>query len=185
MRALLKARDIIRVKKGLYVFGEAHRRRPWSREILANLIYGPSYISLDYALAFYSLIPERVTAVTSVTLSRSRRFGSPLGLFTYRRLSERKYAVGIDQQTLESGEHFLIASPEKALADKVWTDRRFTPRKAGDFDAYLRDDLRVATEALSQVDLSLVDDITRHYGSRKIRLLREYLSQPEPARALP
>ncbi len=48
--ALLRKGVIIRVKKGLYVFGEHERRRPYSREILANLIYGPSYISLEYAL---------------------------------------------------------------------------------------------------------------------------------------
>ena len=43
--AMLKAGDIVRVKKGLYVFGKDFRRRPWSREILANLIYGPSCVA--------------------------------------------------------------------------------------------------------------------------------------------
>jgi len=47
---LLKTGDIIRIKKGLYLFGDEYRLRPYSREILSNLIYGPSYISLDYAL---------------------------------------------------------------------------------------------------------------------------------------
>ncbi len=177
VRSLLSAGDIIRVKKGLYVFGQTYQRGPRSREILANLIYGPSYISLDYALAFYGIIPERVTVVTSVTLSRSRRFETPLGLFTYRFLSEPKYAVGIDQRETEGGQHFLIAAPEKALADKVWTDRRFIPRKTGDFRAFLHEDLRVDTDALRKLDLALVDNITRMYGSRKIRLLRDYLSQ--------
>jgi hypothetical protein len=61
IRAMLKAGEIVRVKKGIiYVFGEDYRRGPWSREILANLIYGPSYISLDYALSYYGFIPERV-----------------------------------------------------------------------------------------------------------------------------
>lgn len=175
VRALLKAREIIRVKKGLYVFGEAHRRGPWSREILANLIFGPSYISLDYALGYYGLIPERVVVVTSVTLSRSRRFETPLGLFTYRRLSRRKYSVGIDQRTLGREQHFLIATSAKALADKVWTDRRFTPRRPGDFHAYLRDDLRIAPELLSTIDHRLLADIADRYGSRKVRLLRDYL----------
>ncbi|MBW1855256.1 MAG: hypothetical protein JRJ00_11360 [Deltaproteobacteria bacterium] len=64
---LLKKGIIIRVKKGLYIFGEEYRKIPYSMEILANLIYGPSYISLDYALQYYGLIPERIEAVTSVT----------------------------------------------------------------------------------------------------------------------
>ena len=177
IRALLKAGDIVRVKKGVYVFGDGYRRSAWSREILANLIYGPSYVSLDYALAFYGFIPERVTVVTSVTLSRSRRFETPLGLFTYRRLFGCKYAIGIDQQTLEAGQHFLIAAPAKALADKVWTDQRFTPRKTGDFRAYLHEDLRIASDALSNIDRTLLELIAEQYGSRKIRLLRDYLFQ--------
>ena len=47
---LLAGEAIVRVKKGLYCFGEALRRDPLSREYLANLIYGPSYVSLDYGL---------------------------------------------------------------------------------------------------------------------------------------
>ena len=58
--SLLRRGVIVRVKKGLHVFGDADRRRPYSRELLANLIYGPSFVSLDYALAFHGLIPERV-----------------------------------------------------------------------------------------------------------------------------
>jgi len=175
VRALLKAREIVRVKKGLYVFGEGHRRSPWSREILANLIYGPSYISLDYALSYYGLIPERVMVVTSVTLSRSRRFETPLGLFTYRRLSCRKYSIGIDQQTVGGDQQFLIATPAKALADKIWTDRRFTPRKAEEFRAYLEEDLRMAPDSMSGIDRSLLALIAEQYGSRKVRLLQDYL----------
>ena len=57
--SLLRQGVIIRVKKGLYVFGDTYRNRPFSRELLANWIYGPSYLSLDYALSFHHLVPER------------------------------------------------------------------------------------------------------------------------------
>jgi predicted transcriptional regulator of viral defense system len=88
---------IIRVKKGLYVFREGAGQTPYSHEVLANLIYGPSYISLDYAMQHYGLIPERVEAVTSVTTGRSRRFLTPIGLFTYRMISLRAFQVGMDR----------------------------------------------------------------------------------------
>jgi len=179
IRSLIRAGEIIRVKKGIYVFGENYRRGPWSLEILANLIYGPSYISLDYALSYYGFIPERVVVLTSVTSSRSRRFETPLGTFTYRRLSRPKYSIGIDQQTLDAGQYFLIASPAKALADKIWTDRRFTPRRVEDFRAYLHDDLRIAPDALRGIDRALLAAIAEQYGSRKVRLLRDYLLQFE------
>ena len=173
--AMLEAGEIIRVKKGLYVFGRDYRRRPWSRENVANLIYGPSYISLDYALSHYGFIPEGVLVVTSVTISKARKFETPLGMFTYRSLSMRKYDIGIDQQSGESDQPYLIATPAKALADKVWTDTRCTPRKAGDFEAYLLDDLRIDTDALGQLDLFDLSTIADRYGSRKIRLLRDYV----------
>jgi predicted transcriptional regulator of viral defense system len=179
IRAMLKAGEIIRVKKGIYVFGANHRRGPWSRETLANLIYGPSYISLEYALSYYGFIPERVVVVTSVTLSRSRRFETPVGWFTYRSLSRRKYSIGIDQHTLEAGQHFLMATPAKALADKIWTDHRFTPRRRTDIHAYLQEDLRIDSKALNGIDRMLLRRIAQQYGSRKIRLLCDYLCQAE------
>lgn len=80
---LLRKGEIIRVKKGLYLFGERHRRSPYCRELLANLIHGPSCISLEYALHYHGLTPERVETVTSVACSRSRSFDTPVGAFSY------------------------------------------------------------------------------------------------------
>ena len=99
--AWLKNKTLLRVKKGLYVFGEAVAKRPYSREILANLIYGPSYISLDYALHYYGLIPERVETVTSCTLGRGRLFSTPVGRFLYRHIPKDAYAQGIDRIDLD------------------------------------------------------------------------------------
>jgi predicted transcriptional regulator of viral defense system len=65
----------------LYIFGDEERRGPYSRELLANLMYGPTFISLESALAFYGLIPERVEAMLSVTTGRSREFDTPVGRF--------------------------------------------------------------------------------------------------------
>ncbi|MEA3441146.1 MAG: hypothetical protein U9R58_12785 [Chloroflexota bacterium] len=77
---LLAAGAIVRIKKGLYCFGDPFRKKPISREHLANLIYGPSYISIDYALSYYGLIPERVETITSVTTHRSRDFDTPFAV---------------------------------------------------------------------------------------------------------
>lgn len=63
--------------------------------MLANLIHGPSYISLEYALS-HGLIPERVSTVTSVALGRSRKFDTPVATFTSHSLALPCYAVGAD-----------------------------------------------------------------------------------------
>jgi hypothetical protein len=183
IKRLLDAGDIVRVKKGLYVFGDAYRRALVSRELLANLIYGPSYISLDYALAWHGLIPERVTTVTSVTTGRSRTFTTPFGLFAYRSLPEPRYATGA---LLRQGEQesFLLASPEKALADKVWDDKRFSGATIAAYEDYLARDLRVDIDRLRLLDGERLEAVRVAYNARKIdRLIRYVDTIREPARA--
>ena len=177
---LLASGAIMRVKKGLYCFGEAFRREPLSREYLANLIYGPSYVSLEYALSHHGLIPERVETVTSVTTRRSRGFSTPFGTFSYRMLSGPRYAVGAILQTAGKAS-FLVASPEKALADKVWTDTRFSGLRLSDYDSYLSEDLRIDREALSKFDNSRLQTIATAYHSLKISNLVRYLKRIKEA----
>jgi len=172
---LLKRKEIIRIKKGIYVFGENYAHRPVSREILANMIYGPSYISLDYALQYYGLIPERVEAVTSVTIKRSRRFSTPIGLFTYRGIPMKAYQTGIDQVALEDGRSFLIAIREKALCDKVDQDRGTAVRTQKEMRSYLIDSLRINPEDLRDWNADIVLEIAESYRSRKIKLLGEVI----------
>jgi len=173
---LLSNGIIIRLKKGLYCFGDAYRRRLLCREYLANLIYGPSYVSLDYAMHYHGLIPERVHTVTSVTSKRSREFDTPLGEFYYRMLSKGRYAIG---QILESTDQsaFLIASPEKALIDKVWTDSRFDGTRISEFEQYLIEDLRIEPGMLEELNSDLMYEICDAYGSAKIRNLLTYLKR--------
>jgi hypothetical protein len=173
---LLAGGAIIRIKKGLYCFGETLRRETISREQVANLIYGPSYISLDYALGYHGLIPERIETVTSVTTRRSRSFETPLGSFSYRTMRESRYATGALLES--SGETaFLIATPEKALVDKVWTDGRFRGGRISDFGEYLLEDLRIDREGLGGLKVSRLETIALAYNSAKINRLMQYLKR--------
>ena len=167
--SLLRRGTIVRVKKGLYVFGQALRRRPYSRELLANLVYGPSFVSLDYALAFHGLIPERVETVTSVTPKRGRAFHTPVGTFAYRQVPEAYFPLGMDR--VESGDvAFLMAVPERALADKVRDDRGNPLRTLADASTYLFENLRLDREAASAMDGDLLEQLAEAGHSRKIAL---------------
>lgn len=168
---LLRSGVIIRVKKGLYVFGPAYARRPYSRELLANLIYGPSYVSLDYALQHHGLIPERVHAVTSATVARAQKFQTPVGLFIYRTVPLAGYWTGIDRVETDGGVPALIATAEKALADKIHDDRGVGVRSLRQMRSYLLDDLRIDEEALADLDPDEIAKIGELYRSRKVRLL--------------
>ena len=175
--ALLKRKEIIRVKKGIYVFGDKYAKRPFSKEVLANMIYGPSYISLDYALHYYGLIPERVEAVTSVTIKRSRRFLTPVGLFIYRGIPMKAYQTGIDQVSLDDGRSFLIAVPEKALCDKIDQDRGSAIRTQSEMRSYITESLRIDDEELRKLNPDIIAGIAENYRSRKIKLLSSIIRQ--------
>ena len=166
---LMRSGAIVRVKKGLYVFGEAYARQPLSRETLANLIYGPSYISLEYALSFYGMIPERVEVVTSVTSKRNKFFKTPAGSFSYTRIPPQMFNVGMTQIALDETHNILIATKEKALADKV-----FLTEKLGtveDMTAYMIEDLRIEPEVLSSFDLKDLKMISEMGNNRNVSLL--------------
>lgn len=173
IRALLKSNDLIRVKKGLYVFGPTGQRGPYCQEHLANLIYGPSAISLEYALSFYGLIPERVETVTSVTLGRNKIFNTPLGRFTYQHLSPNKYSVCVTQVDIQ-GRTVLIASPEKALSDKlVFLSETF--KNSAMLEEYLFEDLRIDENGLKNLNITKVKEIMMMYRHPNLRLLHQYI----------
>jgi len=167
---------IVRVKKGLYIFGNEFQQRPFSSVYIANLIYGPSYVSLEYALQMYSLIPERVEEITSVTSGRSKRFVTPIGTFSYRKIPERAYAGGMDIQVNTSGSKYLIAVPEKALVDKVMKSAHQV-RTQKEMELYLSSDLRADLSDLMQLSARQISRFCEAYGTPKSKLLAKVMNK--------
>lgn len=165
---LLHAGVIERVKKGLYVFGPEYAERPIVKETLANLIYGPSCISLEYALAFHGLIPERVETLTSVTPKRDKDFKTPLGNFTYRYLKPEKYPIGIDQVWIDERHPVLMASPEKALSDYLVLKKVPEMRDEAEAKEFLQDDLRIDPLKFSRFNPAALRKLNRYYRDQNI-----------------
>jgi len=115
---LVKSGELIRLKNGFFVISEKIENSRVPFEQIANLLYGPSYISYEWALSYYGMIPEGVYVVTSTSAIRSKEYKTPLASFEYNYLSHPRYSIGIDLKENESG-NFLIATPEKALCDLV------------------------------------------------------------------
>jgi hypothetical protein len=180
--SLLRKGEIIRVKKGLYLFGEGQRRSPYCRELLANLIYGPSCISLEYALNYHGLTPERVETITSVTCGRSRSFDTPVGCFSYRMIPMAAFSMGIDRIELADGRSFLMAIPEKALADRIVTERGSGVSTQKGLLTYLNDNLRIDSEALRSLDPDRVLAIAAAYRSRRLKVLAGLIRRLQPVR---
>ena len=102
--------------KGLY---ETDKATPGY--LLAESIYGPSYLSFEFALSYYGLIPEAVYTFTSATFEKKKKkiYETEFGTFTYRDIPSRAYAYNID--IIEEGNYsYKIATMEKALCDQVY-----------------------------------------------------------------
>lgn len=165
---LLKKGYLIRVKKGLYIWGPSVDNSPYSKEVLANLIYGPSYVSLESALAFYGLIPERVETMTSITIKKNMIFKSPIGEFEYVHQNESSYSLGVSLQIIGPKESFLIATKEKALLDTI----AHRVKKIED-NISIRDllfeDLRIDEVEFNKLDRMILLKLSSFYISRSVK----------------
>lgn len=106
--------DVVKLRRELYVLPD----HPASDLELANRLYLPSYISFEYALAYYHLIPEAVYEVTSATTRTSRRFEALGKVFTYRHLKASAFTGYRSEKVV--GRVVLIAEPEKAVVDSLY-----------------------------------------------------------------
>lgn len=71
------------MRKEFYAFAD-YIKVPNFNEYIANKIYKPSYISLQYALSHYGMIPEAVMQVTSVTSLKTMQFKNEFGEYFYQ-----------------------------------------------------------------------------------------------------
>ena len=102
-RRLEAAGTIIRLKQGLYVASPDETGKSLNRNLIANHLYGPSYVSLQTALRHYGLIPERVHLTLSMTTKHTRNFDTPAGSFDFRKCGKEYFPIGIRTET-EDGE---------------------------------------------------------------------------------
>lgn len=174
---LIKTGEIIRIKKGLYVLNKSYRRGNVSLEHLSNLIFGPSYVSLEYALSYYGFIPEKVETVTAVTTGRSRQFQTPLGVFTFRSITLSQFSSGMEVIDIEQDIRFMMASPEKALADFIQSQKGVPIQSITVFEQYLFDDIRLDATMLSKVRLPEMKAFSTAYKSQKLSILCEIITK--------
>lgn len=108
---------ILRVKRGLYAFPDALPPDLY----IANKLYEPSYISLEFALSYHGVIPETVYEITSVTTKSTRRFEATGKIFTYRRIKREAFTGYRLKRQREFS--YQIADPEKAFVDLAYLRR--------------------------------------------------------------
>lgn len=102
---------ILQLKRGIYTFPDALAPDGY----IANKLYSPSYVSLEFALSYHGVIPETVYEITSVTPKATRRFETLGKIFSYRKIKKAAY-TGYEIQK-QQGLTFAIADAEKAFVD--------------------------------------------------------------------
>lgn len=145
------------VRDGLYI--PTKKLSPFLPEpfLLANHLFGPSYVSFDSALSFYGLIPERVYEITSATTKPTGRFDTSAGAFSFAWLPLPYYSFGIRHLELEDEQYILIASPEKALFDKVVTTIGVKLNSSKSATEYLIENLRIDEDDLQELDTKVME----------------------------
>ncbi len=165
----IKAGKLIKLKKGLY---ETNPNTPGY--LLSASIYGPSYLSFDFALSYYRLIPEKVFNYTSATFGKNKKkkFTNNFGTFLYRDVPKNVYHLGICLKT-EGNYTYQIATKEKALCDKLYTLKTLNNFK--ELENILFNDLRIDEEEIHNLNKKDIEEIAKFYHSRNVQLLSKYL----------
>ncbi|MCY2928309.1 MAG: hypothetical protein NTV86_02215 [Planctomycetota bacterium] len=162
LKRALAAREVVRVHRGLYCLAREYLAPQVDPLVLAQRIYGPSYISLETALSCHGWIPEAVYAVTSVCLGRSRELDTPLGHFSFTRVPQQ--TMYEDVARVEKDGSFMLASPLKALADYVYAHKQDWASAGPVIQS-----LRVDRDLLANVETEAFDRLAANYTSRRVR----------------
>ena len=141
---------------------------------LAGAIFGPSYLSFDYALSVYGLIPEAVRSFMSATFAKkkAKEVDNHFGRFTYRDVPSEAFPFGIAIKN-ENGYIYRIACPEKALCDKLYTMPPVTSQK--EIERLLFEDLRIDRDEFAKLDFGGILQIGSKYHCNNLKYLLKYL----------
>lgn len=108
-----------RIREGIYVLSnDINRINP---VVFAGKIYEPSYLSMEFALNYYGIIPDIPGTYTSITSRTTKYFKNSFGNFTYQKVKP-EFFIGYEART-ENNISFNIATPEKALMDYVYLNK--------------------------------------------------------------
>lgn len=147
------------LRRGTYCLAPPYRQVEPHPYLVANRLVRGSYVSGQSALGFVGLLPERVTAVTSVCSTRPVKLSTPCGRYLYQRIAQKRFG-GYRLRAVAPGQEAFVALPEKALLDLVY----LVP--GGDGMAYLE---QLRLQHLEQLDLALLERMAWTLDSPKLQ----------------
>ena len=170
----VKKGNLIRVKKGIYT-----NNLEIDAPILANVLISPSYISFEYALSYYGLIPEMVTMYTSAIYNKKNNqyYSVKNTRFDYRSIPNKVFPYGYILKKNEEGINYKIATKEKALMDTLYS--KYPIRSLKDLKILLFDDLRIDEYEFNRLDFKFIKEVAPLYHSNTLYTLIRYINKIE------
>ena len=163
---------LVKIKRGLYSDDLYN-----DKEVIANICYNPSYISFEYALSYYGVIPEFVSTFTSATFGKKNNKIYHMKDFTfdYRSVPNEVFPMGILIMKNSKDISYKIASKEKALCDLLYS--KYPVRSIKDLKTLLFEDMRIDENEFLKMNVEFIKEIAPLYHSNTLNVLKKYLSK--------
>ena len=169
--SLVKLGKLFRIIRGLYTDTRAIEPITVSAAVLQ-----PSYISFESALSVHGLIPEGVPNITAATFGkrRSKTYETDWGLLIYRDVPKKAFPEEL--KLIENGcDNYLLAGPEKALCDKLYSVSPLRSRKA--LRTWLFENMRIEEEDFRNLSTVVLNRLSKLYASTNLKLLAYALTR--------
>ena len=163
---------LVKIKRGLYSDDLYN-----DKEVIANICYNPSYISFEYALSYYGVIPEFVSTFTSATFGKKNNkiYHMKDSTFDYRSVPDEVFPMGILIMKNSNDISYKIASKEKALCDLLYS--KYPVRSIKDLKTLLFEDMRIDENEILKMDVEFIKEIAPLYHSNSLNVLIKYLNK--------
>ena len=163
---------LVKIKRGLYSDDLYN-----DREVIANICYNPSYISFEYALSYYGVIPEFVSTFTSATFGKKNNkiYHMKDSTFDYRSVPDEVFPMGILILKNSNDISYKIASKEKALCDLLYS--KYPVRSIKDLKTLLFEDMRIDENEFLKMNVEFIKEIAPLYHSNSLNVLTKYLNK--------
>ena len=171
IRRMCRDKELVKIVRGLYT-DDVNA----SGYLFAQMICSPSYLSFDYALSYYNIIPERVYTYTSATFMKNKKktFNNKYGQYDYRDVPKEVYTYEV--KIIDSGNYtFKIASKEKALLDKMYDINII--KNLDEMEHLVLNELRIESSELKKLELSVIRSLADKYHSSNVKLFSKYVEK--------
>lgn len=161
------------LKRGIYVsknfLEKVHKKNITNEyaEFIGNIIYEPSYLSMDYVLEKYSVLSESVNTFTLVSEKKTNKFSNYLGIFKFYSIKKSLF-TGFNIKKM--GDFFIAeATLAKALFDFLYFRKNIL------FSDKQVDELRLNLDNFTRKDFKELEKYINLEKSKRMKKIFDYL----------